>query len=114
MDLRTKEVAGVAVGAGVVTVGIDGLYARGKTLVAVQNGIGRPRIVRYFLRSPREIGRMAILERRHPSYDEPTTGTIWKNDFYYIPNTHLNSTDAQGALALSDSLGDLVILKLRM
>jgi sugar lactone lactonase YvrE len=112
VDLRTKDVAGVAVPAGVVTSGIDGLYARGRTLIAVQNGIGRPRVVRYFLRSPREIAGMEVLERRHPSYDEPTTAAIWKDRLFYVPNTHLDHTDANGALAPADSLGDPVILEL--
>jgi hypothetical protein len=114
VDLRTKAIAGVAVPAGVVTVGIDGLYARGRTLIAVQNGIGRPRVVRYFLRSPREIARMEVLERRHPSYDEPTTAAIWKDRLFYVPNSHLDHTDANGALVPADSLSDPVILVLSL
>ena len=80
----------------------------------MQNGIGRPRLVRYFLRSPREIARMEVLERRHPLQDEPTTAAIWKDRLFYVPNTHLDHTDAKGALAPADSLGDPVILRLRL
>ena len=96
----------------VVALGIDGLYAHGKTLIAVQNLIGKPRIVRYTLRSPLEIGGLEVMEARHPLHDLPTTGAIWKNGFYYVANPHLDHLDARGAVVASDSLARLVILRL--
>jgi sugar lactone lactonase YvrE len=112
VDLRSRSLAGVAVAPDVVTLGVDGLYVHGRTLVAVQNGIGRPRIVRYHLRGPRAIERVEILESRHPLFDEPCTGAIWRDHLYYVPNTHLDHANPDGTLAPSDSLADLAILRL--
>ena len=112
VDLASKQTTGLAVPRDVVALGIDGLYAQGRTLIAVQNLIGRPRVVRYTLRSPLEIDGLEILESRHALYDLPTTGTIWKGGFYYVANPHLDHLDASGAVAPSDSLTRLVILRL--
>jgi len=55
---------------------------------------------------------MEVMESRHPLYDTPTTGAIWKGHFYYVANPHLDHLDANGAVVPSDTLARLVILRM--
>ena len=112
VDLATKQTTGLAAPREIVTVGIDGLYATKNALIAVQNVIGYPRIVRFALRSPLEIDALEVLETRHPLHALPTTGVIWRDAFYYVPNTHLRHVDQNGAVVPADSLTRPVILRL--
>lgn len=112
ISIATREVSDLRAPADVVTLGIDGLYSYGHDLIAVQNAIGRPRLVRYVLTSPDEIDRVEILESRHPLYDTPTTAAICKGRVYYVANPHLDHAAANGALTPGASLADLVVLEL--
>ena len=57
--------------------GIDGLYADASGLLAVQNGAGRERIVRYRLAPAGDrIEGVDVLESRNPLFRIPTTGVV--------------------------------------
>lgn len=72
--------------------GIDGLSARGRTLVGVQNSLGVARIVRVELSpSARAVVAASVLEAGHPLWRIPTTGAISGHDFLYIGNSHLDA-----------------------
>ncbi len=72
--------------------GIDGLSARGRTLVGVQNSLGAARIVRVELSpSARSVHAASVLEAGHPLWRIPTTGTLSGDDFFYIGNSHLDA-----------------------
>ena len=69
---------------------IDGLAIRGHTLVAVQNGYGRPRVVRFDVDAElTRVERVQILEAANPIFDAPTTGVIVGDGFAYIANSQL-------------------------
>ncbi|MHB1047924.1 MAG: SMP-30/gluconolactonase/LRE family protein [Thermoanaerobaculia bacterium] len=72
--------------------GIDGLSARGRTLVGVQNSLGAPRIVRFELApSARAVLRAEVLEAGNPLWRIPTTGAFRGNEYLYIGNSCLDA-----------------------
>ncbi|WP_059438812.1 SMP-30/gluconolactonase/LRE family protein, partial [Anaeromyxobacter sp. PSR-1] len=71
--------------------GIDGLSAAGRTLVAVQNGAGTPRIIRLELEPGAAGVRTAeVLETANPGWRVPTTGALVPGAFVYIGNSHVD------------------------
>jgi hypothetical protein len=76
--------------------GIDGLSARGLTLVAVQNALGATRILRMELaEGAAAIRRADVLETANPLWHIPTTGTLFGDDFFYIGNSHVDAGNGQ-------------------
>jgi sugar lactone lactonase YvrE len=68
--------------------GIDGLYLHHDSLIAVQNGIGSPRIAAFRLsRDGSRVTQTTVLENRTNFTTAPTTGAIHGNDFYFIANS---------------------------
>jgi len=99
-DLRNESSRSIA--------GIDGLYARGDELVAVQNNIGRARVVRIRLDAEGTRARdVEYLESGHPLFGDPapTTGVLVGDQFYYIANFQLQ---------LSRPLEDVQVLVLSL
>ena len=94
--LKTKAVTDLAVSEDVVAAGIDGLYFHRDSLVGIQNGIGPGRVMRYHLSAPTVIARAEILESRNPLFAVPTTGAVCGDDFFYIANTQIDKTNADG------------------
>lgn len=90
----------VATPAGVSAGGIDGLYACGDGLVAVQRLLDFQQVTRFAL-SPdgQRITGSEALERRHPAYDFATTGAIANGAFTYIANAQLGRLRSGGATA---------------
>ena len=87
VDLQTGASADVDPGPRNTLAGIDGLYWHKGSLVAVQNGIGSPRIVAFRLsRDGSRVTQTTVLENRTNFTASPTTGAIRGNDFYYIAN----------------------------
>jgi hypothetical protein len=72
--------------------GADGLYWRKGSLIAVQNGIGAPRIAAFRLsKSGLQVTQTNILETRSAFTILPTTGALHGNDFYFIVNSQLDN-----------------------
>ena len=72
--------------------GIDGLSARGRTLVGVQNSLGAPRIVRFDVApSARAVLRAEVLEAGNPLWRIPTTGAFRGDEYLYIGNSCLDA-----------------------
>lgn len=72
--------------------GIDGLSARGRTLVGVQNALGATRIVRFDVSpSARSVTRAEVLEAGNPLWRIPTTGAIRRDEYLYIGNSALDA-----------------------
>jgi hypothetical protein len=68
--------------------GIDGIYLHRGSLIAVQNGIGSPRIVAFRLsKDSSRVTQTTVLENRTSFTAAPTTGAIHGNDFYFIANS---------------------------
>jgi len=68
--------------------GIDGLVSNADGLIAIQNLAGRGRVFHIKLQSNGEIGVVSLLEANHPAYENPTTGEIGSDGFYYLANPH--------------------------
>jgi hypothetical protein len=88
IDLESKSTAEVLPGPRNTLAGIDGLYYRKGTLVAVQNGIGAPRIAVFRLNKDNTaVTQTTVLENRTPFTTSPSTGALRDNDFYFITNS---------------------------
>ena len=74
---------------GTTLLGIDGLSYHKGTLIAIQNGIRPYRVVRLQLdNAGARIRTIEVLESNHPLFDEPTTGVVVGDRFYFIANSH--------------------------
>ncbi len=68
--------------------GIDGLYFNEGKLVAIHNGLRPFRVVKYDLqRDGKAITGYKYLDKAIPGMNEPTLGTVIKNQLYYISNS---------------------------
>jgi hypothetical protein len=72
--------------------GADGLYWHRGSLIAVQNGIGSPRVAAFKLsKDGTSVTRTTVLENRTQFTMLPTTGAIRGNDFYFIANSQIDN-----------------------
>src|SRR6266849_3002435 len=72
--------------------GADGLYWHNGSLIAVQNGMGSPRVAAFKLsRDGNRVTRVTVLENRTQFTTLPTTGAIRGNDFYFIANSQTDN-----------------------
>jgi hypothetical protein len=85
IDLKTEASAEVDPGPHSTVAGIDGLYWHKGSLVAVQNGIGTPRIAAFHV-SPDglRVVKTTVLANM---LSTPTTGALRGDDFYFIVNS---------------------------
>jgi hypothetical protein len=91
---------------------IDGLYFYRGSLVAIQNGGGLNRVVRFFLNKSLDgVEQLKILEANHPLFIIPTTGVCVGEEFYYIANSQLRSYNEDHTIFPLDKLKEVVILK---
>ena len=92
IDLETLAGTDVNPGPHSTLAGADGLYWYNGSLIAIQNGIGAPRIASFKL-SPdgTRVTRTTILENRSQFTSLPTTGAIRGPDFYFISNSHIDN-----------------------
>jgi hypothetical protein len=69
---------------------IDGLYFHKGSLIAVQPFADRRKVVRYHLdKASNAVSRVEVIEPEHPLFNQPTTGVVVGQDFYYIANSQL-------------------------
>jgi hypothetical protein len=72
--------------------GADGLYWYKGNLLAVQNGIGSPRIALFKLsRDGTRVVKTTVLENRTQFTPLPTTGAISGGNFYFIANSQIDN-----------------------
>jgi DNA-binding beta-propeller fold protein YncE len=80
---------------------VDGLYWHNDSLLAVQNGIGTPRIAVFHLAADAtRVDRITVLENRTPFTQSPTTGAIAGGQFYFIANSEPREAVRIGVLEL--------------
>lgn len=84
-DLKTEASAEVDPGPHNTVAGIDGLYWHKGSLVAVQNGIGTPRVAAFHV-SPDGL-RVVKTTVFANMLSTPTTGALRGDDFYFIVNS---------------------------
>jgi hypothetical protein len=111
LSMKTKNLQQISSAVDVSLKGIDGLTYYNHSLIAIQNGVIPKRVTRYFLdKNERRIERFEIIDRNHPAFNEPTSGTLVGNKFYYVANSQWNGYK-DGKILASDQLQDIVILK---
>jgi DNA-binding beta-propeller fold protein YncE len=92
VDLGSGTNADVHPGTRNTLAGIDGLYWHKGSLVAIQNGIGSPRISAFRLtKDGLRVTQTTVLENRSALTILPTTGAIHGNDFYFIVNSQIDN-----------------------
>jgi sugar lactone lactonase YvrE len=115
VDVESKAVRKLESAPNVAVTGIDGLYARDGSLVAIQNGVRPHRVVRLALDgATMRVTGSRPLEVNAASFDEPTLGVLVGADLYYVASSGWARVDAKGALAEGAKPAPHVVLKLRL
>jgi sugar lactone lactonase YvrE len=79
--------------------GIDGLYLRDRTMLAVQNGTEPPRLIRMFLDdSLTRVTQWETVEANWPGLGAPTHGVVVGNQFYFIANSGWDRMNDDGSV----------------
>jgi sugar lactone lactonase YvrE len=92
IDLADNSSRDVDPGPRNTTAAADGLYWHNGSLIAVQNGMGSPRVAAFRLSSDgNRVTRVTVLENRTQFTTLPTTGAIRGNDFYFIANSQIDN-----------------------
>jgi len=88
----TGSLADVEVPPSASFVGIDGMSLRDRTLFAIANTYGRARISRIVLDADlARVESFDVLETENQEWDEPTTGALGPDGFYYVADSQMNS-----------------------
>jgi hypothetical protein len=91
---------------------VDGLYAYGASLVAIQNGPGMERVVQFRLDPAGErVEGVRVIESRNAHLKVPTTGAVAGSDFFYIANSQLENLGDDGKLKAGAKLENVRILR---
>jgi hypothetical protein len=91
-DLANAESRDIDPGPRSTLAGIDGLYWHNGNLIAIQNGIGSPRVAAFHLSSDGlRVTRTTVLENRTNFCLLPTTGAIRGSDFFFIANSQIDN-----------------------
>ena len=95
------------------TASVDGLYACMRSLIVVQRILGFDQVTRLKLDATGlRVTGADVLERRHPAYENPTTGVVVRDAIYYIPNSQVARLKDDGTLAAAANPHPSVVLKL--
>lgn len=98
VDVISGEVIRLADAGGSTSLGCDGIVWHDGAIIAVQNGVVPPRVMRFELDSAwKRIVRADVIDRNLPVADEPTIGTIVGDDFVYVANSQWEKYDDTGA-----------------
>jgi hypothetical protein len=99
LDLETNQSEDVVPAPRDTLAGIDGLYWYGGSFVGVQYGTGANRVMRWNL-SPdgRRVTSSEVLERGTELVENPTTGAILDEQFYFIADTGIDNLDSDGKI----------------
>jgi sugar lactone lactonase YvrE len=111
IDLPAGTVRILDVPKDAVVTGIDGLIWAEGSLIGIQNGVRPHRVSRHRLDPSLErVEEITVLERGHPSFDEPTLGVRVGAALYYVANSQYRFVGDEGRLDL-DRLQLPVILR---
>ena len=92
IDLLNNQSHDVDPGPRSTLAGVDGLYWHNGSLIAIQNGIGKPRIAAFHLATDGfHVTRTTVLENRSNLLAMPTTGAIRGSDFFFIANSQIEN-----------------------
>jgi hypothetical protein len=87
VDLKSNGVTPLAHPDSLCLATIDGLYFHRGELIAIQNALMTPRVVRLRLaKDLQSITGFEVLERRNPLFNGVTTGVINGDEFFFMAN----------------------------
>jgi hypothetical protein len=113
VDRKTREVRALATPGLPPLIGIDGLARWRKSLIAIQNGVAPPRVLRVDLAEDGlSVDDVATLERACLDWDEPTLGVVAGGDYYYVSNSHWPRFGEDGSLKPGPPLTAPTVMKL--
>jgi hypothetical protein len=96
LNIPTKQVTWLAGGTHALN-GVDGLYLKGQSLIATQNGTSPERVVSFELDpSLTRVQSERIIERATHTLGDPTHGVIVDRWFYYIANSGWDGLEDDG------------------
>jgi hypothetical protein len=102
IDLADRSSHDVTPGVRSTLAGIDGLYWHNGSLVAVQNGIGSPRVAVFRLsKDGTRVVQTSVLENRSRFTVLPTTGAIRGDDFYFIANSQIDNLNGSRVMDIT-------------
>lgn len=111
VDVMSGEVIRLADAPRSTSLGCDGIAWHDGALIAVQNGVFPPRVMRFELDSTwTRIVRADVLDRNLPVADEPTIGTVVGDEFIYVANSQWEKYDDTGSLLRGAVLRKPVLL----
>ena len=111
VDLMSGDVIRLGDAPGSTSLGCDGISWHDGALIAVQNGVVPPRIMRFELDSAwTRIVRADVLDRNVPVADEPTIGAVVGDDFVYVANSQWEKFNDAGELLPRATLRRPVLL----
>jgi len=98
-DIAASSSTDVAPGPHNTLAGVDGLYWHRGSLIAIQNGIGTPRVAAHRLTADgTRVNKVTVLEFRTTLSVLPTTGAIRGTDFYFIANSQIDNLNGDKIL----------------
>jgi len=98
-EVKSGQSVEISPGASSTLAGADGLYFYKGSLIAVQNGIGSPRIAAFQLSGDLlRVTKTTVLENRSAFTTLPTTGAIRGDQFYFIVNSQLDNLNGDRIL----------------
>jgi len=99
LDPKSGQSVEVDPGPRATLAGADGLYWRAGKLIAIQNGIGSPRIAVFQLSDDGlRVTRTTVVENRSKFTTLPTTGALNGDDFYFIVNSQIDNLNGDRIL----------------
>jgi hypothetical protein len=99
IDIQSRRLSWLPHAKEIALEGSDGLYLRGHSLIAIQNGVTPSRIVQVSLTPDLTRAKgFFVLEQASPSLGDPTHGVIVGNSFYFIGNSGWNRMSDDGQL----------------
>jgi sugar lactone lactonase YvrE len=97
VDPATGGVTRLGDAPGSTSLGCDGIAWDRGAIVAVQNGVTPPRVVRFVLDpAGGRVVRVEVLDRHLPLADEPTIGAVVGGEFVYVANSQWEKHDDAG------------------
>ena len=95
------------------SLGCDGIVWHRQSLIAIQNGVAPPRIMRFALDSTgTAITRAEVIDRNSAIADSPTIGALMRDTLVYVANSQWERYDDTGARVPGTTLSAPVLLAL--
>ncbi len=115
IDLQNKRLSWLPHAKEIALEGTDGLYLRGHSLIAVQNGITPSRVVQVSLTPDlTRAESFSVLEQASPSIGDPTHGVMVGDSFFFIGNSGWNRMSDDGQLTVGKPSDCPVVMEMKL